>query len=239
MLKYELVANDIRQKIETGEYLPNKQLPSTEELCDLYEVSKTTINKAMDALTNQGLVSRRRGAGTYVLDVVKEPLDARTVDLSSQMAGFTAEHGSERVGTRVIDFTVAHPDKRIASLLRMEADEFAYRIVRVRTLDGEPHVIEYTHMPINVIPNLRLRDVETSIYGFIRNDLGLVISSAHRTIRAVLPSHQEMECLSVSKTTPLLEVEQVGFLGDGTPFEYSISRHAKSYELRSVSIWKA
>ena len=63
MLKYESVADDIREKIVGGTYAPNDQLPTTPELCDEYQVSKITVKKAMDELVAQGLIARRRGSG--------------------------------------------------------------------------------------------------------------------------------------------------------------------------------
>ena len=105
----------------------------------------------------------------------------------------------------------------------------------MRLADGVPRAIEYTYMPIDTIPNLRLRNVEGSIYSYIEDELGLKVASAHRIIRAVLPTQDELSWLKVKANSPLLEVEQVTFLDDGTPFEYSISRHPNGYEFRSIS----
>ena len=74
-----------------------------------------------------------------------------------------------------------------------------------------------------------------SMTGYIEGDLGLKIGSAPRTLRAVLPNKSEVGWLDVTPTTPLLEVEQVGYLDDGVPFEYSIARHARGFEFHSVS----
>lgn len=51
----------------------------------------------------------------------------------------------------------------------------------------------------------------------------------------MLPTQDELSWLKVKANSPLLEVEQVTFLDDGTPFEYSISRHPNGYEFRSIS----
>lgn len=236
MLKYESVADDIRKKIASGVYGPNDQLPTTPELCDLYDVSKITIKKAMDELVQQGLIARRRGSGTYVKRVPQpEAQSPSGWDMSSQMTGFCAEHPGEKVTSDVHEFSVVRPKPDVAELLGMDADEFAYYVCRTRLIDDVPQVIEYTFMPIKLIPDLRERNVETTIYGYIEGDLGLKIGSAHRTLRAVLPSKSEVGWLDVTPTTPLLEVEQVGYLDDGVPFEYSIARHARGYEFHSVS----
>ncbi len=120
-------------------------------------------------------------------------------------------------------------------MLAIEADEFVYRIIRARFTNDRPHAVEYTFMPIELIPNLRRKNAEGSIYGYVEGDLHLKIASAHRIVRAVLPTPDEQEWMGVDKYQPLLEVEQVAFLDDGTPFEYSFSRHPDGYEFRTIS----
>ncbi|RVU97668.1 GntR family transcriptional regulator [Coriobacteriales bacterium OH1046] len=236
MLKYETVADDIRLRIANGEFAPSGQLPTTEEFCKQYDVSKITIKRAMDELVLRGLIARRRGSGTYVKGSTEKAGPERAGwNISSQMTGFSTEHANEKVESRVHDFSAVRPSGEIAEYLGMESDEFAYHVCRTRVADGAPQTVEYTYMPIKVIPDLREKHAEGSIYGYIEGDLGLKIGSAHRTIKAVLPEGDEAEWLDVTPTTPLLEVKQIGFLDDGIPFEYSISKHIPEYEFYSIS----
>ena len=66
MLKYQSIASDIQRSIEAGALKPNAKLPTVVELCEAYGVSKITIKRAIDLLTDRGLISSRRGSGTYV-----------------------------------------------------------------------------------------------------------------------------------------------------------------------------
>lgn len=236
-MKYELVAKDLVSQIKTGEFPPNSQLPSIEALCQHYEVSKVTVKKALDIIEGAGLITRRRGSGSFVKNV-REPLDdGAAFETSRQMDGFTVEHErrGEHVSSDVKDFSVCTPTPEVANMLDIEPDQFVYHVVRVRLAAGVPQAIEYTYMPIDVIPNLRLKHVETSIYRYIEEDLGLRVASGHRIVRAVLPTEDECAWMDLSPTEPLLEVEQVGYLDDGRPFEYSFARHPHGYEFRSIS----
>ena len=119
----------------------------------------------------------------------------------------------------------------------MSVDDFIYDIVRVRSLDGQPVVIEYTQMPIQLIPGIKRQVLEKSIYGYIEEELKLKIQSAHRTVRAVMPTEEEKKELDIKGVLPLLEVTQVAVLDDGRPFEFSIAHHrADRNAFRSVSI---
>lgn len=235
MLKFEAIAHDIRRSIEDGSFKPNEKLPTVVELCELYGVSKITVRRAIDLLAEMGLVSSRRGSGTYI----KRPAGSRSDKLkfsrSDRASGFSAEHRDDDVSTKVYDFCVVNPSEEVADYLDISTESFVWRICRVRILDGVPISIEYTYMPIEVIPGLQRCRVEQSIYSYIRDDLGLKISSFNRAVRAVPATAEEAVRLSVDTGSPLLEFEQVGYLDNSTPFEYSISRSVGSrYTLHNV-----
>ena len=69
VLKYQIVIDDLRLAIKNGTYPAYSQLPSVNKLCEQYNVSKITINKALGELEAQGLISRRRGSGSFVKKV--------------------------------------------------------------------------------------------------------------------------------------------------------------------------
>ena len=154
------------------------------------------------------------------------------------MEGFMAEHAArgERVKSKVYTFEVERPSEYIAKALDITTEDFVYRIVRVRLVEGLAQVIEYTYMPISLVPNLKKAHLEHSIYNYIEGEIGLRIANAHRVIRAVMPTEVEASRLEISTGDPLLEVEQIGYIDDGRAFEYSISRHAHGYEFMTISM---
>ncbi len=237
MTKYEKIAQDIQEKIERGEYKPNEQLPFEMEMCKTYGVSRITVKKAMDLLVMRGLVVKRRGSGTFVKNITLTREEEQQFSTSNQFSGFSHTEGHNNVTSKVYTFEIINPPKEVAAKLKIAEDDFVYHIVRVRYADGVPCVVEYTYMPIEVIPGLKKEVLYHSIYQFISKDLDLKIKSAHRTLRADLPTKEEEKYLQIAHCFPILEVEQVAFLDDGRIFEYSKSRHrGDKAEFRSVSI---
>ena len=235
MARYEEIAEDIRNGIISGKYNPNEQLPLEKEMCEHYGVSRITIKKAVDELVVQGLVIKRRGSGTFVKAL--DDSDVQELSLAKQFEGFSETNKDKKVSSEIIQFEVVHPTEEIATKLKITSDDFVYYIVRARFADGEPYVIEYTYMPIGLIPGIKKDVLSKSIYSYIEKDLGLKIKSAHRIIRAILPSELEQKWLEIGENFPILEVEQVGFLDNGQPFEYSKSHHRNDkIEFRTVSI---
>ena len=93
-------------------------------------------------------------------------------------------------------------------------------------------------MPTDLIAGITDDVVHGSIYSYIENTLKLKIQSAHRIVRASMPTDQERQWLDIGyQPLPILEVEQVAYLADGRIFEYSKSRHrADCFEIRTVSV---
>ena len=235
MLKYEAIASDLRKQITEGVFTPGQQLALEKEMCTQYGVSRITIKRAVDELVKEGLVVKRRGSGTFVKSLEDE--DVKELSMANQFSGFAATFKGRNVGTKVLRVDIIHPEEDVAAKLQMSVDDFIYDIVRVRSLDGQPVVIEYTQMPIQLIPGIKRQVLEKSIYGYIEEELKLKIQSAHRTVRAVMPTEEEKKELDIKGVLPLLEVTQVAFLDDGRPFEFSIAHHrADRNAFRSVSI---
>lgn len=247
MPKYEQIARDIRKSIEDGALAPGDRLPTVVELCELYGVSKITVRKAVEQLAEQGFVSSRRGSGTYV----KASPEAQGAEVEGvhrgdtlytgrkdKSIGFSREHGNDgTVTSDIYEFEVVEPPEEIAQRLDMEPGDFAYHDVRVRRLDGVPIVQEDTYMPLDVASGLKRQHLESSIYNFLRNEKGLKLTSFHRILRAVAANETEAERLEIKAGDPLFEIEQIGFLDDGVPFEYSVSRNVGArMEMHDVNL---
>ncbi|HEL2195325.1 GntR family transcriptional regulator [Streptococcus suis] len=223
MEKYNVIANDVRRKILDGIYKANDQLPFEKDLCEVYEVSKMTVKKALDILVAEGLIIKRRGAGTFVKDLSVEDMEKMVV--GSQMIGTSAYYPTRSVTSKVLHFEIIAASEKVANKLNIPIGSFVYDIERVRILDGSPLVMENTFMPVSVIPDLRLKNVEESIYEYIQDTLGMKIQSAHRNITVRKASDSEVTNLELEQGDPVGIVEQIGFLSNGTTFEYSISTH--------------
>ncbi len=237
MLKFEKIANDIREAIQKGEYSSGDQLPLEKELCQRYGVSRVTIKNAMDKLVQMGLVTKRRGSGTFVKTLDDSYAKKLSLSTGNQFSGFMETHRGHKVTTKVLRFEFVHPPEDVAVKLQMSTKDFVYDIIRVRILDGIPMVIEYTMMPIQLVPGIRNEILEDSIYRHIEKTLNIKIQSAHRTVRAVRSTEMEQKELGISPEMPILEVEQVAFFSDGHPFEYSVSHHrADKNEFSAISI---
>lgn len=238
MFKYETVAEDIQAKILSGYYKPDERLPQEMELCKQYDTSRITIRQAMELLVNRGLITKRRGSGTFVKAVFGGAGNHQSFARSHQFGGFSKTEEGHRVTSDIHEFKLVPASGDIADQLKLKEGAFVCYICRTRLADGKPHVVEYTYMPTDFITGITPEVVQGSIYAYIEDTLKLKIQSAHRIARASMPTDQERIWLGIEDgSMPILEIEQVAYLDDGRIFEFSKSRHrADCFELRTVSV---
>lgn len=231
MLKYKVIADDIRSKIQAGEYAAEALLPDQVALALHYEVSRMTVKKAIDILAMEGLVYRKRGMGTRVL---KNALWNQNDSLALDYQGLTAQMKGTAITNDIIEFNIQFPDEALQNLLMIGANESVYYVHRLRNVDGKPYVMEYTYFVASLIQDLTPAILEQSIYDYIKAEIGLVIGGAYRKIQADVASDDDYQYLACDATTPVLEVEQVVYQKNGVPFEYSRSRNR--FDTRSYTI---
>ncbi len=232
MTKYGKILTEIRKKISDGTYTINEKLPTEMELCEKYDVSRITVKRAIDQLVTEGLLVRRRGSGTFVKGLVEQK-----GKILPQESGLFNGIDKSKIKSVVILFEVIAAGEEIAAKLNLRADDFVYHIIRYRDDGADWKVIDYVYMPIELIPRLTKEILQHSIYQYIEKDLGYTIQSAHRVVKATRPNTCDEKYLHVKADEPILVIEQIGYLDNGTPFEYSEQHHIGSkYSFKTVSI---
>ncbi|MEJ7806554.1 MAG: GntR family transcriptional regulator, partial [Telluria sp.] len=88
---YVQLANKLSSGITSGDWRANEALPSERMLSDMLAISRVTARKAIDMLCERGMLTRRRGSGTYITPKLEQPL-ARLTSFSEELSqrGFTA-----------------------------------------------------------------------------------------------------------------------------------------------------
>ena len=69
---YLQLAESLRGMIDEGAVRVGEALPSERELSARTRISRVTVRKALDALLREGMLSRRRGSGTYVAPRIEQ-----------------------------------------------------------------------------------------------------------------------------------------------------------------------
>ncbi len=206
----------LRSDIEAGRWKVGERLPSERELCEAFNLSRTTVREAIDALVNEGLLRREKGRGTFVAEpkILEGLLQSPT--------GFTDSMREQgyRVDTKVLGIEVVPARPSVARELRLAADEQVIRIDRLRFILNEPILLVTSYVPYRICPLLTNEDLtQHSLYDLLQNKYGLRIARAKRIVEAVSANEFEARLLNIKAGAPLMLIESTSFMEDGTPVE--------------------
>lgn len=221
--KYLEVADELKQRINKGIYGKQDPLPDQEAFAKEFDVSRLTVKKAFDGLERQGLVYKQSGLGTFVSGEI--PIKSNKDAPANAFVGLQNQLGKDKVKSTILHFSVEFPDGQMQKNLNIKANEPIYDIVRLRIYDSQPFIIEHTFMPIKLVPDLDEKILHSSIYNYIHQKLHLKFGHAYRKIRAVKPNDYDKKFLNCRDDDPVLELEQIIWLTNGQPIEYSTSRN--------------
>ena len=219
---YIQVMDALKEAIEDGGLKPGDQLPGEPELCRLFDVSRTVIRQALKELEFEGLILREKGKGTFVAE---PKIDE---SLFQELTGFYQDMTARghRLVSEVLKQQIVPAGKRVAAYLQIDPTTSVIQIDRLRFVDDEPIVLVTTYLPILLCPTLIDVDLRArSLYSFLEDEYQIVIVRGHRTLEAVPANEYEAELLQVSKGAPLIMLDSVSYLADGTPIEYYHALH--------------
>ncbi|MGC6770027.1 GntR family transcriptional regulator [Enterococcus sp. LJL51] len=222
MPKYKEIAIALKKKIVEGDFKESELLPDQETLAKSYNTSRVTVRKAIQLLIDEGLLYTRRGSGTYVRNNIKK--NNKNVTQINSVFGTSVQEGVA-VTSKIIRFDVRFPTPYESEELKIKTTDPVYDIKRVRYVNNEARSIETSIMPLKYIKDLDEKILMGSIYNYIRDELGYIISAAQRVIIASKANDLDSKEFNIEVGDPILETNQVVFFDDGTPFDLSETRY--------------
>lgn len=209
-LKYQQLRAElltmIREHLAVGDPIPTERA-----LMSRYGVSRATVRAAIRDLTEEGVVWRRHGSGTYVSDnrMLGKPL--------GQLRSFTEDMRSRgfEPGAKVLDARLAESTVSIARDLGVSPGTPVWSIRRLRFADREPIMIERVSVPADVAPELASADLAGSLYAILEHKYDLVVLRASQRIRPTVLRNDEAELMRLPAGSPAMHIRRVGFAGNG------------------------
>jgi len=215
----------IRSQIITGEFMPDEQIPTDKDLAETYCVSVITTRQAILNLVNEGLLTRRQGKGTFVVERPIEIKNIKTLYLRGGVNNILPEGlGTQKV--KVLDMIRMKPPSNVAKLLGLKQGQEIMRARRTRS-DNEM-VISYVrnYLPMEIGEKIRKEDLSKhTIIHVFREQLGVPLSNGIQHIRAISADFDVASALSISISSPVLYVETLYFIEKETPVEFTQSFH--------------
>lgn len=211
---YRQLMQKLRGDIAAGVYPVHSRIPSEQELCESYGVSRVTVRKALAELTQEGLLKRRQGKGTFVsLPRIRKDLhDVNSFHDACRMIGCTP-------GTRVIHAVMAHPGEEEKEALLLAEGDQVVEVVRLRLADGMPVMLE-TNRFAPRFDYLLGCDMTGSLYALLR-ERGEEPAQAIHDISLCYATPAQAKHLDVAPGDALLSLHEVIYNQHGQPLHTS------------------
>ncbi len=222
---YCQLKNLIIEKIGTGEYAENTQIPSEQELCDAYGISRPTVRQAISELTNNGFLYKEKGKGTFV-SKSKNHIDIKNY------SGFTDSILDSQIpGEREIVYvnTVVSSDyKRLEDIFGISYNQkvdFA-EIKYITKQNNEVFSLNVSYIPLNVFPAI-IDDIKSKkpSYDILRGKYPYIPVKSKSKLEIIYTDQCDAQYIQVQPGQALINIENILYSKSGQAVEFIISKY--------------
>ncbi len=206
------VLDDLRERLDAGEF--TSEFPTDSELIGHYSVSRHTVREAMRRLQNEGVVTRERGRGTFVIAPKVEQATGAIYSLFRSIEATGLEQRS-----RVLDLSLT-TDRVVADRLGLRANAKLVRLERLRLIDAHVLAHDTAWLPAAVAkPLLGVDFTHTALYDELAERCGVRPVAGKEWITTELPPKRERELLEIGAKQPAFRICRSSE-GDDGPIEW-------------------
>ena len=213
---YKRIQGDIRKQIESSELKPGDAVASERELAKMHNVSLMTARHALAGLEREGIVERRRGAGTFVA--------APKIHFNKLMS--YTEHMSSRglsPRSRVLVAKIVDQEAEVAARLGLPATSALVKIQRLRETGEDPFALETCYLPASEFAELVNAPLgRISLFVTLEHDYGVELAYADEEVDATAADAIVAELLGVTRGASVLRIRQVIYSTKGKATIYGV-----------------
>jgi GntR family transcriptional regulator len=215
---YAQVRERLIERIRSGEWKPGQLIANEFEIAAEFGVSQGTARKAIGALASEGLVVRRQGRGTFVVEHTPAHVLFRFFNL------FGADGTAVAPDSRDVKANSGQATSEEREALGLDRAAQVIRITRVRTRDGAPFIAETIALPEVLFPGLSERsEMPNTLYDLFQKAYGVLVTRTDDHLSAVAADAETAAILCIAPGTPLLRIGRVAFGLDDRPVEWRVS----------------
>lgn len=230
---YQHTAAVLRERILAGDWAPGHQLPTEPALCDEFGVSRITVRRALQILSDEHLIHRRQGSGSFV-----SQRPSRRVPLLQAGFNQSIEQHAPDLEREVLTFARRRAGETIAAQLGLADDARIIYARRVDSLQSKPVAFDDLYLPEPFGDRLDLSDLGRVRFSPHWAEVqGFEIGHLRQTIEAISASAAQARVLSAPKHTALLKAEELIVERGGTPAGLFITYyHGQMFSMSSTCL---
>ncbi len=203
---YKQIADYIQRQIDNGEWGGGSKIPSETQIAAQFKVSRETVRHAIAELQTKGLLSSKRGAGTFVTK------PAYKWDYLKMF--FPTEAGTYH---SLLEIKIIQASESLSQILAVPLESEVYEISRLRYLADErsiPTIFEKSYFSKSLNVQMELIDFNKRLYDFLESNEGIKLTRFKNLIEPTLPTAAEARYLKCNQNKPILLLSRIGYSGD-------------------------
>lgn len=178
---YYQLKESILAAIKNNEFNIGDRLPSERELAEYHNISRMTVNKAVDILVDDGYLNRKQGSGTYISDYKQSYSISPLLSFSKEMQKKGLSYNS-----RILKFSKIK-NAEIAKKMSLEPESSLYHIQRLRLIENKPFLLENTYLPEVIFNKLEEKELKNnSLYQIIKEKYEIKLANAEAEVEAII-----------------------------------------------------
>ena len=218
---YEQLFGILRDRVTSGSFPTDERLPSEQELCREFGLSRATVRQTLSKLETEGYA--RRVARRGVFASIPEKSSGWIVQDAQGFLESQIRQGKTGIDTTVVSARFITPAQHVSDSLRVAEGDTVFALERVRSLDGTIAMFSTNWFPSDVGQTMAAATDVLDGTGSVNSTLfaaGFVTSGARRVIRAMTAPAPIAAHLGVSETAPVLRVRSLSWDHNDKRFDY-------------------
>lgn len=196
----------LRDKISNGDFGQGTRLPGEHSLAETFDVSRITIRRALDALSADGWIEKKPGAGSVVC-VPESDGQRLSADFATLIPHLVQM--DQTTTARLLSFSYDRAPAQVAEALGLAEGEEVQKAVRVRSVEGRPFSHLTTYVPKQIAVSYDETDLATQPLFRLLERSGISVQSARQSVTAAMATPDVASALDTSVGAPLLFVQRV------------------------------
>ena len=212
---YQQLNNILKELITRGEFKSGDQFLTERKICERFNVSRATANKALSNLVSEHILEFKKGVGTFVADKYIN-FDLRNLISFTNITKISGKKPS----TEVLSFeklSASKVDIDIINDLKIGKEENVYYIERLRLIDNIPTILERRYVAEKYCPNIKKSTLEGSLYELWVDEYKLKIIGAAQIIKSIVINKNDAKILGANAREAGFLVSAVGYLENEAP----------------------
>jgi len=221
---YCQLKNIILEKIETNEYKEDSKIPSEQDLCEEYSISRPTVRQAINELTNNGQLYKLKGKGTFVS---KRKSIIHIKDYSGFTDSILDSMDPDKKDVLSVSTITSDDCVRLREVFNIKTERHEFtKIVYVNKRNDEIFSVNTSYIPVSLFPDIA-EDIANKkpSYEILRGKYPLVPCSSKSTLEVIYTDQVDAGLLHVQPGQALIEISNVLFSKSGQAVEFIVSKY--------------